>query len=293
MTQPEMTAAEKEMFKFITKPEVEKRGPIAILTINRPEAKNALAGAPGWMFEYPDLGEYDTYWRELLQDLKYDPNIRVVVITGAGEAFSAGADVKQWGASEAYFKRTGWRPRYGTVIHEGTTMPYLWIRALHKPSIAMVNGLAVGMGADLALACDIRVASEKAWFWWAYILRGMVPMDGACWLLPRLVGKAKTLELLMTGKKVYAEEALRLGIVNQVVPHDQLWDTTLEMAEQIAKGPWAAIQLLRYTVYSGENQSFQESLDLSMLCANLERESIAEGMIAQGVEKRAADYTDK
>lgn len=292
MAGQEMTRQERELFKFITRLEVEKKGPIAILTINRPESKNALAGAPGWMFEYPDIGDYDPYWRGLLQDIKYDPDIRVVVITGAGDdAFSAGADVKQWGASEAYFKRTGKRPRSGTVIHEGTTMPYLWLRALQKPSIAAVNGLAVGMGADLALACDMRIASEKAWFWWAYILRGMVPMDGACWMLPRLVGQAKAIELLLTGEKVYADEALRLGIVNKVVPHKQLMDATMEMANRIANGPWAAVQLARYTIYAGERQSFQENLDLSMLAANLETETIAEGMIAKGVEKREANYT--
>jgi len=139
----------------------------------------------------------------------------------------------------------------------------------------------------------MRIASDKAWFQWAYILRGMVPMDGACWLLPRLVGQARAMEILMTGDRVYADEALQLGMVNKVVPHGKLKEVTLELAGKIAGGPLAAIQLVRYTVYAGEQQSFQENLDLSMLAANLERESIAEGMIAAGVEKRKADFTDK
>jgi len=274
----------------MTKLKVEKKDGIAWLTINRPEALNALAGSPSW----GDWETYDSYWRGLMQDLKYDPDVRVVVLTGAGDrAFSAGADIKEWGGMEAEAKRTGVDHIRASVIREGTTMPYLWLRALQKPSIAMVNGLAVGMGADFALACDMRVASDKAWFQWAYILRGMVPMDGGCWLLPRLVGQAKAMEILMTGDRVYADEALQLGIVNKVVPHDKLKETTLELAGKIAGGPLAAIQLVRYTVYAGERQSFQENLDLSMLAANLERESIAEGMIAAGVEKRKADFTDK
>ena len=274
----------------MTKLEVEKKDNIAILTLNKPERLNAMSGAPTWV----GWKTYDTYWRHLFQDLKYDPDVRVVIITGTGDrAFSAGADVKQWGAREAYYKKIGKRPRQGTAIVEGTTMPYLYMRALQKPVIAAVNGLAVGMGADFALACDMRVASDKAWFQWAYILRGMVPMDGGCWMLPRLVGPAKAMELLMTGDRVYADEALRLGIVNKVVPHEQLMDATMELATKIANGPWAAIQLVRYTVYAAERQSFQETLDLSMLAYNLERESIAEGMIAQGVEKREADFKGK
>ncbi|UCE98024.1 MAG: enoyl-CoA hydratase/isomerase family protein [Dehalococcoidia bacterium] len=279
-----------EMMKF----EVEKKDNIAVLTINRPETLNAMTSGPRTGPYERSRVDYDKYWRGLFQDLKYDPDVRVVVITGAGDkSFSSGADIKDWGARELEWKKAGRRPPKGTVIEEGTTQPFLFLRALHKPSIAAVNGLAVGMGADLALACDMRIASEKAWFWWAYILRGMVPMDGACWLLPRLVGQAKALQILMTGQKVYAEEALRLGIVNEVVPHEQLLDKTMEIAMQIANGPWAAIQLLRYTVYCAERQSFQETLDLSMLCANLEQETIAEGMIAAGVEKRQADFEDK
>ena len=278
--------AEVGMMKF----DVKKKDRIALLTINQPETLNAMTGSPtsyGWQ-------TYDGYWRGLMQDLKYDPDVRVVVITGAGDkAFSSGANIKQWGAREAEMKRTGQMPRESTAIAEGTTMPYLYLRALQKPSIAMVNGLAVGMGADFALACDMRVASEKAWFQWAYILRGMVPMDGACWMLQRLVGQAKAMELLMTGDRVYADEALRLGIVNKVVPHEQLKEATMELANKIANGPLAAIQLVRYTVYAGEKQSFQENLDLSMLAYNLEQGSIAEGMIAAGVEKRAADFKDK
>jgi enoyl-CoA hydratase/carnithine racemase len=275
--------------------DVEKKDWIATLTINKPEIMNALGGSPTYTAKEGDIyGPYDSYWRTLMQDLKYDPEVRVVIITGTGDrAFSAGANVKLWGAREAEIRRTGKRPKQGTVITEGTTRPYIWLRELQKPSIAAVNGLAVGMGADLAIACDMRIASEKAWFQWAYILRGMVPMDGGCWLLTRLVGPAKAMELMLTGDRVYADEALRLGIVNQVVPHEQLMDATMELAQKIAKGPWAAVQLARYTIYAGMTQSFTDNLSLSMMAANLERETIAEGMIARGLEKKDADFKGK
>jgi len=267
------------MTKFL----IEKKDLVATLTINQPETHNALSTAQDW-------AEYDTYMRGVFFDLKNDPDVNVVIITGAGDkAFSSGANVKNWGSREALFKKIG-RPKTSVVMREGTQMPFIWLRHLHKPSIAMVNGLAVGMGADLALACDLRVASDKAWFQWAYILRGMVPMDGATWLLPRLAGAAKAKELLMTGDRLYADEALRLGVVNKVVPHDQLKEATWELAQKIARGPKTAIQILRYAVDAGEYQSFQDNLSLAMLAENMEHESIAEGMIARGLEKRDADF---
>jgi len=268
----------------MTKFKIEKRDLIATMTIDQPESLNALTISQDW-------AEYDSYMRSVFFDLKDDPDVNVVVITGAGDkAFSSGANVKNWGAREAFYREIGEQPRHGTVMREGTQMPYIWLRHLHKPSIAMVNGLAVGMGADLALACDMRVASDRAWFQWAYILRGMAPMDGATWLLPRLIGPAKAKELLMTGDRVYADEALRLGIVNKVVPHDQLKEATMELAQKVARGPKAAIQVLRYAIDTGEYQSFQDNLSLASLAGSLTQESIAEGMIARGLEKRDADF---
>lgn len=276
---------EPELLKL----EVEKKDMIATLTINNPSKLNALSGSPTTHGK-----AYNLYWKGLFEDLKTDPDVRVVIITGAGEkAFSSGADVKAWGAREAEYRRTGKRPKPGSVITEGTTMPYLWLKALQKPSIAMVNGLAVGMGADLALACDMRIASDNAWFQWAYILRGMVPMDGACWMLPRIVGQARAMELLLTGDRVYADEAFRLGIVNKVVPQAKLKEVTYELAAKIARGPWAAVQLARFTIVAGQWMPFQETLDLGMLAANMEQETIADGMIARGLEKKDAEFKGK
>jgi enoyl-CoA hydratase/carnithine racemase len=247
---------------------------IATLMFNDPKTLNAVSGSSA-------AGPaYDRYWRGLLHSLKQDAAVKVVVLTGAGDkSFSSGANVKKWGAREAERKDSA-PPPLSTIIREGSAMPIVWLRHLQKPTIAMVNGLASGMGADFALACDMRIASDRAWFQWSYILRGMVPMEGACWLLPRLVGQAKAMELIMTGDRVDAQEALRLGIVNKVVPHEKLRETTFELANKIAKAPMAAIQSIRAAIYAGERQSLQENIDYAMLTTNLQRQDIAASMIA-------------
>jgi len=255
----------------------EKVGHVGILTLNNPDHLNTLDG------------EEDKLMVSLLKDMKEDLDIHVVVITGAGRAFSAGANVKDWRARELANKERGGEPEMATLIREGTTLEFLALENLQKPTIAMVNGLAVGQGADLAVACDMRVASDKAWFQWAYILNGIVPMDGGCWYLPRLVGRANAMELLMTGDRVYADEALRLGIVNKVVPHEQLREATMELANKIANGPWNAIQMTREIVHAAEHDSLQESLNKSYLVANLEGETMRAGFIAKG-QKKQADF---
>ena len=255
----------------------EKVGHVGILTLNNPDHLNTLDG------------EEDKLMAGLLRDMREDLDIHVVILTGAGRAFSAGANVKDWRARELANKERGGEPEMATLIREGTTLEFLALENLQKPTIAMVNGLAVGQGADLAVACDMRVASDKAWFQWAYILNGIVPMDGGCWYLPRLVGRANAMELLMTGDRVYADEALRLGIVNKVVPHEQLREATMELANKIANGPWNAIQMTREIVHAAEHDSLQESLNKSYLVANLEGETMRAGFIAKG-QKKQADF---
>jgi len=256
---------------------VEKEGRVGILTLNNPDHLNTLDN------------KEDDLMISLLKDIKEDLDIRVLIITGAGRAFSAGANVKDWRAREIAYQEMGGRPEEATLVHEGTQKEFIALENLQKPTIAMVNGLAVGQGADLAMACDFRVASDRAWFQWAYILNGIVPMDGGCWFLPRLVGKSKALELLLTGDRVNADEALRLGIVNKVVPHEQLKAATMELANKIANGPWNAVQMTKQIVNAAEHDSLQESMNKAYLAANLERETMAKGFIAKG-EKRQADF---
>lgn len=259
---------------------VEKVDGIGILTLNRPEKLNANTINPDHSSYV--LNDREEEWGKRFAEVKYDPDIHVVIFTGAGRAFCAGADMKAWGARSAEELRTGKGRIHPTVVPEGTTLPHEWITRLKKPTIAMVNGLAVGEGADIALACDIRIMSDQAWFWWAYIERGMIPMDGACWLLPRLVGRAKAMEILLTGKRVYAEEALSIGLANVVVPIEQLRDTTMEMARKIASLPKESIQLTRFAIDSGSNQTFRESLDLTSVCNIVTRDIVREGTKAMG-----------
>ena len=183
--------------------------------------------------------------------------------------------------------------RSGTVIDEASTQSHEWITRLKKPTIAMVNGLAIGEGADMALMCDMQVMSDQAFFQWAYILRGMVPMDGGMWLLPRIVGRAMAMELLLTGRRVYADEALKIGLVNRVVPHEKLREETMELAGQIAGGPRKSVQLARYCIDAAANQTLRENLDLGMLCNELTIETTQEGTKAWGEEKKKPDYTGK
>ena len=258
----------------------EKKDHIGILTLNRPEKLNANLINPEHSPYF--LNDREEEWGKRFAEMKYDPDIHVVIFTGAGRAFCAGADMKAWGARSAEELRTGKRRITPTVVSEGTTMPHEWIYRLKKPTIAMVNGLAVGEGADIALACDMRIMSDQAYFWWAYILRGMIPMDGACWLLPRIVGRAKAMEILLTGDRIYPDEALRTGLANKVVPHEQLRDVTMELASKIANGPREAIQLTRFAIDAGINQSFRENLDLGSVCNIAAYDSIAAGTMAMG-----------
>jgi len=275
---------------------VEKTGNIGILTYSAPEKLNAgtvsMEHSPYWP------NDREEKWWQAFAQVKNDPEINVIIITGEGRAFSAGADLKQWGAMSALAEEKGLSHfdvfgTSGTVIEEGTTQSHEWITRLKKPTIAMINGLAIGEGADMALMCDMRVMSDEAFFQWAYILRGMIPMDGGMWLLPRIVGRAKALELLLTGNRVYADEALRLGLVNQVVPHQKLREETIKLAEQIANGPKNAVQLTRYCVDAGLNQTLHENLDLGMMANGLTIETTQEGTKAWGQEKKKPDYKGK
>ncbi len=275
---------------------VEKIDHVGLLTYSAPEKLNAgtisSEHSPHWS------NDREEKWWQAFAEVKNDPEINVIVITGEGRAFSAGADLKQWGAMSAMAEEKGVSyselfNKSGTVVREGTTQSHEWISRLKKPTIAMMNGAAVGEGADMALMCDMVVMSDQAFFQWAYILRGMVPMDGGMWLLPRRVGRAKAMELLLTGNRVYADEALQFGLVNQVVPHDKLREETMKLAEQIANGPKDAIQLTRYCIDAGLNQSLRENLDLGMMANGLTIETTQEGTKAWGKEKTKPDYKGK
>jgi len=219
---------------------LEKEAGIATLTLNRPETLNA------WNIA---MGE-ESY--VALDEVRKDDDIRVLIITGADRGFSSGADLSALsgvGAGPPGFNE-------GMV---GSTMKGrrgVWdltaaICKLPKPVIAAVNGVAAGAGFSVALACDIRIASDKARFSQIFVKRGLIPDSGATFFLPRMVGLAKACELVFTGDMIDAAEAERIGLVSRVVPHDELMKVTRELAERIASGPPITIQLAKMALLRG------------------------------------------
>jgi len=209
---------------------VEKKDGVVLVTLNQPEKLNALSA--GMRFGL----------RRILEDVNDDDDAKVMVLTGAGRGFCSGADMGSGEGSKAgppsrqdlEESRFGWIGRF---------------RTMRKPIIAAVNGVAAGGGFSLALACDMRIASEQARFVTAFIRRAILPDQCATWLLPHLVGAARALPMLWLSDEVKAEEALRIGLVNMVTPADQLMARTMEIATRLAKGPSITIELTKQAVY--------------------------------------------
>jgi enoyl-CoA hydratase/carnithine racemase len=219
-------------------------GAIGTITLNRPDKLNA--------FTEPMIAA----WAAALAEAQADDRVRVVVVTGAGRAFCAGGDVARMGAGEPTaldHKNQLWQH-----IHR---IPRT-LEAMDKPVIAMVNGLAVGAGMGMALMCDVRIASDAARFSTGYVKVGLVPGDGDTYFLPRLIGVARALELLWTADFIDAAEALRLGIVNRVVPAAELVAATHAFAGQLAAGPQVAIRMIKRLVYQSLRLDLATHLDL-------------------------------
>jgi 2-(1,2-epoxy-1,2-dihydrophenyl)acetyl-CoA isomerase len=244
-----------------------KEGGIVTITLNRPDRRNAFSPAMSASIA------------AAVEDAAQDSNVRVLVLTGTGQAFCAGADVKAM--AEGSGEQVGREAGGGHV-----SLPLL-LHEFDKPVIAAVNGVAVGGGLDLALACDIRIASEKARFAEVFIRRGLIPAMGGVFFLPRLVGIDRACELIWTGDMVDAREAEQIGLVTRVVPHEELETATMELAEKLAKGPPLAIQKAKNAIYAGLGVDLRASLAQTAAAVNELRktEDHAEGARAF-VEKR-------
>jgi enoyl-CoA hydratase/carnithine racemase len=245
---------------------------IATLTLNRPERLNALGGT-------------------LRQDLHdaviragADPEVRVMVVTGAGKGFCSGGDVKAMGEAKAGQRE---RPLLEKIA-PGRDRTLLAMREAPQPIIAAVNGAAAGAGMNLALGCDLRIASTAAKFTQAFVKRGLHPDWGGTYFLPRVVGMAKACEMIFTGEVIDAAEALRLGIVSRVVAPEELLPTAYEVARRIAAGPPVAIRLAKRSLYANEDLDLRGALQMETMAQNIcfETEDATEGIRAFG-EKRA------
>src|SRR5438876_3019620 len=211
---------------------VEKKDQITRITLNRPAALNSFNDR---------MGE-ELY--TALKEAEKDEGTRCLIITGAGRAFSAGEDVS--GLKERYGGDS--RPSLGDHLRKKYHPMILRIRNMEKPVIARINGIAAGSGASLALACDIRIASEEAGLKQAFIGVGLVPDSGSSYFLTRMIGPGRALELIMTGKTIPAREAEQLGLINKVVPAAELDKHTDELAHRLATGPTKALGLSKRIV---------------------------------------------
>jgi 2-(1,2-epoxy-1,2-dihydrophenyl)acetyl-CoA isomerase len=257
---------------------VEQSGGVARVTLNRPDALNA------WT---PELG------RELLASLRAvagDPSARVVVLTGAGRAFSAGADVKN-----PRELTPGGDPDLSTRLREIYNPIVLELRTMRKPAIAAVNGVAAGIGCSLALACDLIVAAESAYFLQAFVRLGVVPDAGGAHHLAARVGPARAAELAMLGERLPAARALEWGVVNRVVADDELGGVVDELATRLAEGPTVALgNIKRVLDGPGGVDALRAQLEFE---AALQQEHAATADYAEGVAafkaKRPARFTGR
>jgi E-phenylitaconyl-CoA hydratase len=250
-----------------------KEGRIAIFTINRPRAFNAV--------------DLET-WRgmhEAMVDFRDDPELWVGIVTGAGDkAFCAGADVKE---TLPYMKEN----RHTPWLWPATQ---LWGLEVWKPLVAAINGYAFGGGLEIALACDIRIASENARMGTTEVTLGLIPAWGGTQRLPRMIPWCKAAELLLMGKQIDAEEAYRIGLVNKVVPLEELMSTAREWAEALCQAGPLAVRAAKEAMVRGASMTLEDGLRLeNTLVANLfSTEDFIEGTTAF-TEKRKADFKAK
>jgi 2-(1,2-epoxy-1,2-dihydrophenyl)acetyl-CoA isomerase len=255
---------------------------IATLTLNRPQKLNALN--PQILRDMANA----------LKELNEDDGVKALILTGAGRGFCTGADL-----SEEVKATDKNQPGLSRAEKTGPFVSLGWgiqqMARFTKPIIAAVNGPAVGAGLSYAMAADIRIASEKAVFSAIFIKRGLVPDAGASYYLPRLVGVSKALELMWTGNLIDAREAERIGLVNSVVPHEELVETARQFALNLAKGPSLAIEMTKrmaYTSLRSDSVVMQMSIEDYMQEVARHTDDVREGMNAF-LEKRTPQFKGK
>lgn len=247
---------------------------VLAITLNRPDVLNA----------------FNRKMTDELQDAfkkaERDPAVRCIVLTGAGRAFSSGEDLKSRSAEGDSDFGSTLRQRYNPLVSK--------MRNIEKPVLGSINGVAAGAGCSIALACDLRIASEKARFMEVFVRVGLVPDSGSSFLLPRLVGLGRALEMAFLGDEMGADEALRTGLVNRVVPAEELESATRELALRLARSPTKAIGLAKRAINRALTMDLDQALDYEVYGQETAGASDdhKEG-IAAFLEKRTPNFTGR
>jgi 2-(1,2-epoxy-1,2-dihydrophenyl)acetyl-CoA isomerase len=247
-------------------------GGVLTVTLNRPDALNAF-----------DRGMKEGLLKAF-KSAERDREVRAIVLTGAGRAFSAGQDLKERGDPGTVPLSVELRQRYNPIV--------LAMRRLEKPIVAAVNGVAAGAGCSIALACDLIVAAENATFLQAFGRVGLVPDTGSTWLLPRLIGRVRASQMMLTAEPVDAATAERWGMINRVVPADRLMDEAVGIATKLAAAAPLALALTKRAIDRGLDSTLEEALEFEADLQSVVGRSAdhAEG-VAAFVEKRPPRFT--
>jgi len=253
---------------------IEQLGGICLITFNRPKVYNSFNKPMAMALQ------------ETLDECAKDENIRAIVLKGEGKAFCAGQDLAEVTNPEG--------PALKSIVGEHYNPIISRIRAIERPVIAAVNGVAAGAGANIALACDIVFAKKSASFIQAFSKIGLIPDSGGTYFLPRIIGFQKALALMMTGDKVSAEEAEEMTMIYKAVEDEVFDETVMSFAEKLSKMPTRALGLTKRAINSSYNNTMQEQLDLE---ENLQNEAGQTDDFNEGVqsflEKRKANFTGK
>jgi 2-(1,2-epoxy-1,2-dihydrophenyl)acetyl-CoA isomerase len=256
-----------------------KEDGMAIVTLNRPQKLNAIT--------HP----MHQRLHSIIEEIRRDDSVRVAILTGTGRAFSAGTDITGEVPISAEVEIRNMKERSSTEYRDSQW----YFNSLPKPMICAINGVAVGIGAEFSLHCDIRIAAESARWGQVFVLRGLVPDTGAgTYLLPRIVGLSKACELVFSGEIINAQEMLRIGLVSSVVPDDRLMIAAKEMAKKLMRGAPLAVQMSKQLMYLGLERSIEAHQEAARYCFRLstQTEDFREG-IKSFFEKREPRWVGK
>ncbi len=277
---------------------VDEQDGVLIITLDDPSTRNAIGLE---MSEEIDK-ELDRF--------ENDENLRCFLLTGKDPAFCSGANVRGMAQRIEQDEQNGKKkelaaqpwdavkqqlddPAYKPTIESVRFLP-VRLHHMQKPTIAAVNGYAMGLGLGIALSCDIRFSSDKANFSETFIMRGLIPADGSCWQLPRMIGLSNTFMLQYTGDRIDPETALRMGLISKVCPHETLMEEALGFAKRLASGPTYSMGVVKWLVQRSLEVDFEESMKLAGAAQTIARDTYdhKEGVQAF-IEKREPKYKGK